>query len=110
MSDKEFEIYWLEHREEVLARNKEWLEAKDKYKMRTGADWLLFGIPVVAGLVFLDRCPVKSELLKWLLSAVVIIICFALCVWVWSLLTGARTPDDVERDIKRQLHDQMTGQ
>jgi len=29
------------------------------YKMKSGADWILFGIPVVAGIVSFDYLPIE---------------------------------------------------
>lgn len=65
-----------------------------------GADLILFGIPVVAGIVSINNVPLQNELLKWIVSAVITIVCFALSVWVKSLITGTVSPDEVEQRLK----------
>jgi len=70
--------------------------------MRTGADWLLFAMPVVAALLVFDWSPFQRELLNWLLSAFVAIVSFALCVAVKSWLSGARPLSEIEAEVKEQ--------
>ena len=100
--DEDFEKYWLMHREQLLRANDEYRRVEDSYKIKSGADLLLFGIPVVVGISFMNLCPITSELLKWLLSAVVTVACFVICVWVKSLLSGDRSIDEIEREIKAE--------
>ncbi len=57
------------------------------YKMKSGADWILFGIPVVAGIVSFDYLPIEHELLKWLASAGITILCFAISVWIKEVIS-----------------------
>lgn len=107
MTEKEFETYWAQNRATILNGDASYKKAKESYKISSGADWLLYAIPVIAGIVFMDWCPITHELLKWLLSAVVTIVCFALCVWVKSLTSGEASPEEVEKRIKQRLHDKM---
>ena len=37
MMEEEFERYWLENRRELLAKNKEYREIEESYKMRLAA-------------------------------------------------------------------------
>lgn len=98
--NNEFEKYWMAHRKQLLSANDEYRRVEDSYKIKSGADLLLFGIPAVVGITFLSVCPMASELLKWLLSAVVTVVCFVVCVWVKSVLSGERSLEEIEREIK----------
>ena len=108
MTDKEFDEYWKENREEILSRNEEYRRAKENFKMNSGADMLLFGIPIVVGIVFMNNINLGNELLNWIASAGITVVCFAVCVWIKSLVTGSGSPDEVEDNIKameREKHD-----
>ena len=107
MTEKEFEDYWLSERKKVLSESEEYRMAKENFKMSTGADWLLFGIPIVAGIVAMSYFPLTNELLKWLASACVTIVCFALCVWVKSVTTGTGSPDEVEEKLKDKERERL---
>lgn len=107
MTEKEFETYWTQNRDKILSANTDYTQAKDSFKMKSGADWLLYAIPVVMGILFLDNFSYGGELLRWVLSAVVTIVCFVVCVWVKSVTTGSKSPEEVEADIKQALHDRM---
>ena len=54
MDKLEFERYWTENREKILNANSEYRKVRDSYKSLSGADYLLYAIPVVAGIVFMD--------------------------------------------------------
>ena len=55
---------------------------------------------MVAGIVSINNVPLQNELLKWIVSAVITIVCFALSVWVKSMITGTVSPDEVEQRLK----------
>lgn len=105
MTDKEFDDYWKSNRKEILSHDEEYRRAKENFKMNSGADMLLFGIPIVAGIVFISNVSLGNELLNWIASAVVTIMCFAVCVWIKSLVTGSGSPDEVEEKIKARERD-----
>ena len=67
MTDREFETYWKENRMTILEKNDEYRHAKENFKIHSGADLILFGIPVVAGIVSINNVPLQNELLptKW---------------------------------------------
>lgn len=109
MTDKEFETYWKENRMVILDKNDEYHHAKENFKIHSGADLILFGIPVVAGIVSINNVPLQNELLKWIVSAVITIVCFALSVWVKSLITGTVSPDEVEQRLKEAKRREMVG-
>lgn len=98
----EFEEYWKANRARILKEDAEYQQACRRYKMSSGADWLLFAIPIAAGIVFLDYCPIAHELLKWLLGAAVTAVCFVGCVFVKSMITDGKSPESVEQAIKER--------
>lgn len=107
MTEKEFEGYWLSERKRILSESDEYRRAKENFKISTGADWLLFGIPIVAGIVAMSYIPLQNELLKWLVSACVTIVCFVLCVWVKSITTGTGSPDEIEKKLKNKERERL---
>lgn len=107
MTEKEFETYWKVHRDEILSQSEEYRRAKDNFKMNSGSDLLLFGIPIVAGIVCMNNIALSNELLKWLASAVVTIVSFALCVWVKSIAKGSSSPDEVEQKLKERTRQDL---
>lgn len=109
MTDREFETYWKENRMTILEKNDEYRHAKENFKIHSGADLILFGIPVVAGIVSVNNVPLQNELLKWIVSAVITIVCFALSVWVKNLITGMVSPDEVEQRLKETKRREMVG-
>ena len=46
MTEKEFEEYWKANRESILSKDEEYRRAKENFKMSSGSDMLLFGIPI----------------------------------------------------------------
>lgn len=97
-----FEQYWTANRQSLLNANREYREAIDSYKMHSGADWLLFALPVVAAILVFDWSPFGRELLNWILSALVAIVSFATCVAVKSWLSGTRPLSEIEEEVKEQ--------
>lgn len=93
----------------ILEKNDEYRHAKENFKIHSGADLILFGIPVVAGIVSVNNVPLQNELLKWIVSAVITIVCFALSVWVKNLITGMVSPDEVEQRLKETKRREMVG-
>lgn len=108
MNEKEFEEYWLANREKLLEGDAEYRRAKDAFKITSGADWLLYAIPVVVGIAFMSYSGVKNELANWLFGAAITIACFALCVVVKSIITDAPSVDGIEKRVKKAWHDKLT--
>ena len=70
--------------------------------MSNGSDMLLFGLPIVTSILFINNVHLGNALLNWKASAAVTIVCFAICVWTKSLITGSGSPDEVEARIKEK--------
>lgn len=107
MEQTAFEQYWMKNRLRLLNDNQEYREAIEGYKMKSGADWLLFAMPVVAAILVFDWNPFGRELLNWIVSALVAIISFAACVAVKSWLSGGRPVSEIEADIKEQARQEF---
>ena len=99
MEDK-FEMLWLEKRKAILMNNEEYRKANEGYKMSSGADWLLFGMPIVAAIIVLDQSFFANEMLNWLLGAGVAAVMFVIAVAVKSFIIGARPVSEIEEEIK----------
>ena len=46
MEKQEFETFWKANRERILMSSDEYIKATSSYKLSSGADWLLFAIPI----------------------------------------------------------------
>lgn len=110
--EKDFETLWQEQKKDILMANEEYRQIINSYKMNSGADWLLFAFPIVVAIAILEWMPTGKELLNWLIAAVAAIITFAICVWVKTLITGNRTLDEVEKEMKESCREnyEKTGQ
>ena len=100
LMENEFEQYWQAHRRQLLQASEEYRRVENSYKLETGADWLLFGIPFFAGIIFMNTCRMGSELIRWVLSALVTITCFIACVWLKGILSGNRPLSEIEKEVK----------
>ena len=107
MIEGDFERYWLINRKTLLSENKEYREIEESYRMHSGFDWLLWGLPAVAGLLAYRFVSLQSEILKWLVSALAVIVVFLLCVWIKSTISGLRSLDEVEKEIKAQAFEKF---
>lgn len=107
MSEQEFEEYWKENRERILRNDQRYVKSRDRYKMSSGADWLLFGVPVIVGILFMNNVHISNELLKWAASAGVTIVAFVISVWIKSLTIDNKSPDEIEEEIKERVRKGM---
>ena len=63
--DEQFERLWYENKHRLLNNDREYREEVERYKMTSGADWLLFGIPAVVGIVSFEMITFESEMMRW---------------------------------------------
>jgi len=99
-----FKEYWNTNRDRLLREDPEYDEALKSYGMKSGADWILFGIPVVAGIVAMQMLPVQHELLRFALSVVITIVAFVISVFVKSATSPHRALSDIENDIRERVY------
>ena len=97
-----FENWWQANKQKVLDEDREYHEVVESYKMKSGADWLLFGIPVVTGIICVQNFPIQHEILRWVASIAITIVVFAICVFVKSLSHPHRPISDIEADVKKR--------
>lgn len=106
-SRERFEALWSEQGYRLLREDEEYRRLADSYKMTTGGDFLLFGIPLLVGVVFMDMAPIERELLRWLATAAVVVVAFVLCVWVKSATAGSKSAVEVERRVKERCYERF---
>lgn len=106
---EEFELKWLENKKRLLNEDPEYKKAVKGYQMKSGADWLLFGIPVVAGIVSMQVIPIQSEILRWVVCIAITILAFVLCVMVKSISNPHRAIEDIEADVKERYYQSLGG-
>lgn len=104
--DPAFTGYWTIHRDRLLREDSEYSAALESYAMKSGADWLLFGIPVVAGIVAMQLLPFESELLRFGTSVLITLIAFVISVYIKSVLSPHRALSDIEADVRRRAYEQ----
>lgn len=97
-----FENWWLANKQQVLDEDREYHEVVESYKMKSGADWLLFGIPVLTGMLCVQFLPIHHEILLWVASIAITVVVFAVCVIVKSLSHPHRPISDIEADVKKR--------
>lgn len=103
--EKDFEVLWKENRKHILESDPEYKKIVESYKMKSGADWLLFGIPVMAAIGILETSPFGRELFNWLAGVAAAVVTFAICVAVKSMITGNRSVSELEEDLKKHCHE-----
>jgi hypothetical protein len=74
--DKGFEEWWAANKLRMLNENQEYRDAVATYGMKSGSDWLLFGIPVATGIVCIQGIPIRNELLRFLLLSTAVRNCY----------------------------------
>ena len=103
-SRERFERLWSEQGYRLLREDGEYRRLEDSYKLKSGFDFMLFGIPVLVGVVFMDLAPIERELLRWLACAAVVVAAFVVCVWVKSATGGQSSAAEVERRVKERCY------
>jgi ribosomal protein S18 acetylase RimI-like enzyme len=85
MTEEQFNKWWKDNRHRLLHEDKEYAERENSYKIKSGADLLLFAIPALAGIIFLESGLVKHEMLNWLCAAIVVIVTFLISAFIKSM-------------------------
>ena len=95
---------WREQGYRLLREDEEYRRLADSYKLKTGSDFMLFAIPLLVGVVFMDKAPIERELLRWLACAAVVVVAFVVCAWLKSVVSGSGSAADVERRVKERCY------
>ena len=104
--EAEFEKYWLENRKQILAADDAYSKAIGKYKITSGADWILWAIPIGVAMGVKDVIPIKNEMLNLLACIAVALLCYVLCVWIKTLMTGIPDLGLLESHVKEKTRQQ----
>ncbi len=104
--EKEFEDYWNMHRARLIRRCPTSLkdERQNSSKMNTAGDWLLFIVPVVAMILFINHGFIKNEMINLVVTLVIGIIIYVLSDMLKPYVTGKRNVVDIDKDIKRHFY------
>ena len=99
---REFEDYWKTHEAALLRVAPKVLrdERANNSKMNTAGDWLLFIIPIMAMVGFMNTDFIQKELLRFLVAMLIGIACFVFSVYIKPYVTGKRNIVDIDADIK----------
>lgn len=103
--DKAFESYWRENKNSLLHQDIEYLSTINSYKMHTGTDLLLYGLPVIIGITFAEYLPITHELLKWVVIVVVTLAAFVVSVYIKSRMAGIKSVSEIERRVKAEAYE-----
>jgi hypothetical protein len=106
MTEEQFNKWWKDNRHRLLHEDKEYAERENSYKIKSGADLLLFAIPALAGIIFLESGLVKHEMLNWLCAAIVVIVTFLISAFIKSQMIPGDSLYDIEQRIRQQIHDE----
>ena len=99
---KEFDNYWKTH-EAALQRVAPKVLREERAgngKMNTAGDWLLFVIPIMAMVGFMNTNFIQKELPRFLVAMLIGIVCFVFSVYIKPYVTGKRSIVDIDADIK----------
>lgn len=107
ISRERFEELWREHGYRLLREDAEYRQLTDSFKIKTGGDYLLFAIPLLSGVVFMDKAPIEHELLRWLACAVVVVVVFVVCAWIKSAVSGSKSSAEVEKHVKERCYERF---
>lgn len=100
--DKQFEAYWKANGQSLIEAAPPVLsdERKNNGKMNTAGDWLLFIIPLVAGIGFMNAKLIESEMVNLIVGLAIVVVCFGIAMMIRPYVTGKRSIADIDADIK----------
>lgn len=104
--EKEFENYWKHHQQQLIQRAPQALreERENTGKMNTAGDWILFALPVMAMVGFMNYGFFAKEMVNFLVSLVVGAVFFFLSMLLKPMVTGKRNVVDIDEDIKQHFY------
>lgn len=104
--DEDFERWWKDNKNDILREDAEYQRVQNSYKIKSGSDLLLFAIPFVSGIVSMKYIPVDNEIIKWIISAVITIAVFLVCVWIKSTTIPGETLSEIEERLKQRFEEE----
>lgn len=105
--EKEFEDYWKKHRNSLFLAAPKALkdEMKNTEKLNTAGDWLLYVIPILVMVAFVNAKVIERELLNFLVAVVLCILATLLSVWLKPYVTGKRRATAIDADVKAYFYE-----
>lgn len=99
---KEFETYWKAHEAALIAVAPRVLreERNNSNKMNTAGDWLVYIIPFMVMVGFQNTKLIGNEMLNFIISIVLGVLCFGLATFIKPYVTNKRNLVDIDADIK----------
>lgn len=97
--------WWKENRVHLLKENPEYQRVLNDYKLKSGSDWLLFALPIVAGTGSFQYLHFRQEFLNYLVASLIAIVCFFLCAWIKALTNGNPSLADIEERLRQQHYE-----
>ena len=88
--EKEFENYWKHHQSELIQRAPQALkeERENTGRMNTAGDWILFVVPIIAMVGFMNYGFFAQEMVNFLIALVIGIFFFFLSMLLKPYITG----------------------
>lgn len=100
--EKIFNEFWERHQKQLILNAPK--ELRDEYvkstQLDTPLDWVCFVLPIAAGIGLFPLFQVGSEVLSWLIMAVVVIVLFVLMQMLKPLVSRKKTTPQVVGRIK----------
>ncbi len=105
--EKEFEDYWNKHQKRLILNAPR--ELREEYiestRLDSPIDWACFILPVVVGVVLQSSLRLGSEILSWVVAAVVIVVCFAVLQMLKPFLQKKKSTLQVIKNIKQYYYE-----
>ena len=104
--DKDFENYWNTHQKRLIlnAPEKMQKELLAAGRLDTPADWICFVIPIGVGILIQSFLKMKSEILSFLITIVIMILLFALMQMLKPYISKKKTEAQVLEEIKQYYY------
>lgn len=104
--EKEFEDYWKKHRDSLLLAAPQALqeELREAPKLNTAGDWLLYVVPIIVMVAFINAKVIQGEILNFLVAVVLGIAATLVSMWLKPYVTGKRRATDIDADIKAYFY------
>lgn len=98
----EFETFWKAHEAALIEVAPHVLreERANSNKMNTAGDWMLYIIPFMVMVGFQNAGLVANEMLSFIISIVLGVLCTGLVTFIKPYITNKRNIVDIDRDIK----------
>lgn len=99
---EEYEAYWKSHEADLIKVAPKVLreERANSNKMNTAGDWLIYIIPFIVMVGFDNAGLIANEMLNFIISIVLGVLCFGLVTFIKPYVTNKRNIVDIDQDIK----------